>query len=181
VSSSGYSDPVFGRMLDERIVVLGAEVNAAVASTVVSQLVLLATEAPAEEIRLYISSPGGSLSAGLAIYDTMSMIPADISTWATGLVSSVAQFLLTAGTPGKRHALPTARIVMRSPVVEGRPSLFQGWHAEMVRLMASHTGQDPATIERDLLRGRAFTAPEARDYGIVDDLTAGTPGAPDNN
>ncbi|MFD1049050.1 ATP-dependent Clp protease proteolytic subunit, partial [Kibdelosporangium lantanae] len=75
----------------------------------------------------------------------------------------------------------TARIVMRSPAVEGRPSLFDDWHAEMVRLMASHTGQDPATIERDLSRGRVFTASEARDYGIVDDITPGTPGAPDSN
>jgi ATP-dependent Clp protease protease subunit len=179
--SSGYSDPVFGRMLGKRIVVLGAEVNAAVASTVVSQLLLLATEAPTEEIRLYINSPGGSLAAGFAVYDTIRAVPVDVSTWATGEVSSVAQFLLCAGTPGKRHALPTARIVMREPSVDCRPEVSGGWRAEMVRLMASHTGQHPSTIERDLTRGRVFTAPEARDYGIVDDIVPGTPGAPDGN
>jgi ATP-dependent Clp protease protease subunit len=179
---SAYSDLIFGRMLDERIIVLGATVDDAVASTVVSQLVLLATESPAEEIRLYLNSPGGTLSAGFAVYDAIRSVPTDVSTWAIGRVASVGQFLLSAGTPGKRYALPTARIVMRRPDDEARPpEVRQGWERDMVQLMAECTGQDRTVIERDLDRGRVFSAFEAREYGIVDDVVPGTRNAPANN
>ncbi|WP_424923441.1 ATP-dependent Clp protease proteolytic subunit [Actinocrispum wychmicini] len=179
---------MFGRMFEGRIVVLGGEVDDTVAGAIVSQLVLLDRASPTEDIRLYITSPGGSLSAGFAIHDAMNQVSADVSTWAVGFVGSVAQFLLCAGAPGKRYALPTARIAMRQPRptlpatdVAAHSDLYEGWQRELVELTARRTGRDPATVARDLRDGRTMSAMEAKEYGIVDHVVAATRSAPQNN
>jgi ATP-dependent Clp protease protease subunit len=141
-------DQLSVQLLHQRIIVLGSEVDDPIANRICGQLLLLSAEDPLSTINLYINSPGGSVTAGLAIYDTMRLIPNDVSTLALGLAGSMGQFLLTAGTPGKRYALPHAQILMR--------------------LTAEHTGQPIDTVERDSRRDRWFTAEEALEYGLID-------------
>ena len=147
------------------------------ANRLCAQLLLLSAEDPRRDISLYINSPGGSVSAGLAIMDTMRLIPNDVSTLAMGLAASMGQFLLSAGTRGKRHALPHARVLMHqgSAGIAGTAVdvEIQAQNLEHVRdtvlgLIAAHTGQPLATIEADSLRDRWFTAEEARAYGLID-------------
>jgi ATP-dependent Clp protease, protease subunit len=183
-----WSDFVFGRVLRERTIVLGAEVDDEIAARVVAQLVLLNAEDPREDIGLYLDSPGGSLSAGLAIYDAMRFVAADVSTWAVGFVAAIAQFLLCSGTPGKRYALPAARIVMRHPShreagrdITRRTEVYHDWYDEIAREMCRRTGRPFALIARDLERGRSFSAAESYSYGIVDRVVRGAPGAPQHN
>ncbi|MEJ3653879.1 ATP-dependent Clp protease proteolytic subunit [Actinomycetes bacterium KLBMP 9759] len=169
------------RLLRERIIVLGQEVDDPVANLIVGQLLLLAAEDPAADITLYVNSPGGSVTAGMAIYDTMQAIEPDVSTVATGMAASMGQFLLTAGAPGKRLTLPRATIMMHQPsggVGGAESDIFiqaerlRRLKREMAELTAEHTGQSLERIVEDFDRDRWFTAQEAVDYGLVDRVVA---------
>jgi ATP-dependent Clp protease protease subunit len=172
-----FDDHLSARLLHQRIVVLGQEVDDAVANRICAQLLLLSAEDPRRDISLYINSPGGSVSAGLAIMDTMRLIPNDVSTLAMGLAASMGQFLLSAGTRGKRHALPRARVLMHQGSagiggtavdIEIQAQNLEHVRDTMLGLIAEHTGQPLATIQSDSLRDRWFTAEEARSYGLID-------------
>src|SRR5258707_2868874 len=172
-------DQLAARLLHQRIIVLGAEVDDDVANRLCAQLLLLSAEDPRSDISLYINSPGGSVSAGLAIYDTMRLIPNEVSTLAMGLAGSMAQFLLCAGAPGKRFSLPHAQVLMHqgsagfggtAADVEIYAEQLEKTGAMMIKLIAEHTGQPVQTVERDSLRDRWFSAEEARDYGIIDHI-----------
>ena len=166
-----------GRLLDARIVVVGGEIDDALANTVCSQLLVLDALDPTRDVSLYINSPGGAVDAGFAIYDTMRSLECDVVTVAMGLAASMGQFLLVAGTPGKRYALRHSQILMHQPLgqMSGVASDIVV-HADHVaylrRLMAEriafHTGQPQERIVGDFDRDRWFTADEARDYGMVD-------------
>jgi ATP-dependent Clp protease protease subunit len=168
---------VYQRLLRERIIFLGTEVDDRSANLVCAQLLLLAAEDPARDISLYINSPGGSVTSGLAIYDTMQYVPCDVSTVCMGLAASMGQFLLCAGAPGKRYALPHARILMHQPSgqMQGQAADIAIQAEQIVylkRMMAEriafHTGQPVERIERDSDRDRWFTAEEAKEYGFID-------------
>ena len=172
-----FDDQLASRLMHQRIVVLGQEVDEEIANRICAELLLLSAEDQRRDISLYINSPGGSVSAGLAIYDTMRLIPNDVSTLAMGIAASIGQFLLSAGTRGKRFALPHARILMPqgSAGIQGtavdvqiQAENLEHTKPVMNRLIAEHTGQDLATIARDADRDRWFTAEQARDYGFVD-------------
>ena len=171
------SSDIYQRLLKERIVFLGTQVDDQSANLLCAQLLLLAAEDPEKEINVYINSPGGSVTAGLAIYDTMQYVPNDVSTVCMGLAASMGQFLLCAGTPGKRYALPHSRILMHQP-----SGSMQGQAADiaiqaeqiiylkrmMAERIAHHTGQPVERIEADSDRDRWFTAQEALEYGFID-------------
>jgi ATP-dependent Clp protease protease subunit len=168
---------IYQRLLKERIVFLGTEVDDANANLICAQLLLLAAEDPHKDISLYINSPGGSVTAGLAIYDTMQFVPCDVSTVCMGLAASMGQFLLCAGHPGKRFALPHSRILMHQPSGQAQGQAADiAIQAEQIiylkRMMAEriafHTGQSVERIEADSDRDRWFTAEEANDYGFID-------------
>ena len=172
-------EQLVSRLLFQRIIVLGTEVDDQVANRLCAQLLLLSAEDPRSDISLYINSPGGSVSAGLAIYDTMRLIPNDVSTLAMGLAGSMAQFLLCAGTAGKRFSLPHAQVLMHqgsagfggtAADIEIYAEQLGRTGATMIRLIAEHTGQPLERVERDSLRDRWFSAAEAREYGIVDHI-----------
>jgi ATP-dependent Clp protease, protease subunit len=171
------SDSVYERLLRERIIVLGSQVEENIANQIFAQLLLLEAEDPKQDIRLYINSPGGSVTAGMAIYDTMQLIQPDVATYAVGLAASMGQFLLSAGTPGKRYALPHSRILMHQPSagVSGtaadiaiQADMLTKHKREMAELIAEQTGQPVERIITDSDRDRWFTAEEAREYGFVD-------------
>ncbi|WP_020500288.1 ATP-dependent Clp protease proteolytic subunit [Sciscionella marina] len=171
------NDSVTERLLRERIVVLGSEVNDEVANQLTMQLLLLRAEDPEKDITLYINSPGGSVSAGLAIYDTMQYIEPDVATIAMGMAASMGQFLLSSGAPGKRTALPHSRVLMHQPSagVGGTASDIAIWSEvltkqklELARLTAEQTGQTVEKITEDADRDRWFTAQEALEYGFID-------------
>ncbi|MBI3687152.1 MAG: ATP-dependent Clp protease proteolytic subunit [Actinobacteria bacterium] len=170
-------DSVYDRLLRERIIFLGQAVDDTLANQICAQLLLLAAEDPARDVHLYVNSPGGSVTAGMAIYDTMQFVDCDVATYAMGLAASMGQFLLCAGTPGKRYALPHARILMHQPSagVGGTASdiriqaeQLKLTKREMAELIAQHTGQTVETITADSDRDRWFTAEQAREYGFVD-------------
>jgi ATP-dependent Clp protease protease subunit len=170
-------DQLAARLLQQRIIVLGAEVDDGIANRLCAQLLLLSAEDPRQDISLYINSPGGSVSAGLAIYDTMRLIPNDVSTLAMGLAGSMGQFLLSAGTRGKRYSLPHAQVLMHqgSAGFGGTAADVEIYAGQLERigrlligLTAEHTGQPAETIENDSLRDRWFTAEEALAYGLID-------------
>jgi ATP-dependent Clp protease protease subunit len=172
-----FDDHLANQLLAQRIVFLGTEVDDASAQRVCSQLLVLAGEDPQADIHLYINSPGGSVTAGLAIYDTMRLIPNAVATVATGFAASMGQVLLTVGAPGKRYALPHTRIMMHQPSagIGGTVAdiaIQAESHAYMKRvieeLTAQRTGQTRETIARDSDRDRWFSAQEALDYGMVD-------------
>lgn len=172
-------DQLTSRLLHQRIIVLGQEVDDTIANRLCAELLLLSAEDPHRDISLYINSPGGSVSAGLAIYDTMRLIPNDVSTLAMGLAASMGQFLLSAGTPGKRYALPHARVLMHQGSagiggtaidVEIQAENLEHTKNVMLGLIAEHTGQPLERVEKDSLRDRWFTAEEAVDYGFVDQV-----------
>jgi len=172
-----FDDDLSTRLLHQRIIVLGREVDDELANRVCAQLLLLSAEDPRRDIALYINSPGGSVSAALAMYDTMRLIPNDVATLAMGLAASAAQFLLSGGTPGKRFALRHARVLMHQPsggiggtAIDIAIQAQNMAHVKrtMQGLIAEHTGQSVETIEKDSDRDRWFTAEEARDYGFVD-------------
>jgi ATP-dependent Clp protease, protease subunit len=182
---SNLDDVVYNRLLRERIVFLGSEVTDESANRICAQLLLLAAEDPQRDISLWINSPGGSVFAGMAIYDTMQYIDNDVSTVAMGMAASMGQLLLCAGTKGKRYALPHARIVMHQPSggLGGTAADMAIQAEQMVHtkrqvqdLIARHTGQTPERILTDFDRDRWFTAAEALDYGFIDQvITAPTP------
>ena len=178
-TAGSIDDQVAARLLHQRIIVLGTEVDDAVANRLCGQLLLLSAEDPRSVISLYINSPGGSVSAGLAIYDTMRLIPNDVSTLALGLAGSMGQFLLTAGTPGKRFALPHAQVLMHqgsagfggtAADVEIYAEQLERVGSTLLRLTSEHTGQPIEIVERDSRRDRWFTAQEALAYGLIDHI-----------
>ena len=175
--SPGPEDHIFNRLLKERIIFLGSDVRDDNANAICAQMLLLAAEDPEKDIWLYINSPGGSVTAGMAIFDTMQWVPNDVATVAMGMAASMGQFLLSAGTPGKRYATPHARVMMHQPSggIGGTASDIkiqaeQMLHIkkQMAELIAQHTGQTLEQIERDSDRDRWFTAEDAKEYGFVD-------------
>src|SRR6202034_4184901 len=177
ISGSDRAGEVYQRLLRERIVFLGTEVDDVNANLICAQLLLLAAEDSTRDISLYINSPGGSVTAGLAIYDTMQFVPCDVSTVCMGLAASMGQFLLCAGAPGKRFSLPHSRILMHQPSGQAQGQATDiAIQAEQIiylkRMMAEriafHTGQPLERIEADSDRDRWFTAEEALEYGFID-------------
>ena len=175
------NDSVYDRLLRERIIFLGQPVDDAIANQICAQLLLLVGRGPNRDINLYINSPGGSVTAGMAIYDTMQFVECDVATYALGLAASMGQFLLSAGQPGKRYALPHARIMMHQPSagIGGTASdiaiqaeQFRLTKPEMAELTAEHTGQTVEQIESDSDRDRWFTAEQALEYGFVDHVVS---------
>ncbi|MYS24748.1 MULTISPECIES: ATP-dependent Clp protease proteolytic subunit [unclassified Streptomyces] len=172
----GLGDQVYNRLLGERIIFLGQAVDDDIANKITAQLLLLAAE-PDKDIFLYINSPGGSVTAGMAIYDTMQFIKNDVVTIAMGMAASMGQFLLTAGTPGKRFALPNTRILMHQPsaglggsATDIKIQAEQLLHTKrrMAELIAQHSGQTFEQITKDSDRDRWFSAEEAQEYGLLD-------------
>jgi ATP-dependent Clp protease protease subunit len=169
---------IFSRLLNDRVIILSEEVNDTTASLVVAQLLYLEAQDPDKDISFYINSPGGSISAGLAIYDTMQYINCDVSTICIGMAASMGAFLLQAGTPGKRMALPNAEIMIHQPLMSG----LQGQatdikiHADHIirkrqilnKIMSERTGQPLEVIERDTERDNFMSATEAAEYGLID-------------
>ena len=176
-SGLNLGDSVYERLLHERIIFLGTQVDDDIANKLCAQILLLSAEDPTRDISLYINSPGGSVTAGMAIYDTMKYSPCDISTYGMGLAASMGQFLLSGGTKGKRYALPHARIMMHQPSagvggtaadIAIQAEQFAQTKREMAELIAEHTGQTFEQITKDSDRDRWMTAQQAKDYGIVD-------------
>ena len=168
---------VFNRLLRNRVVMLGTDVNDDIANQICAQLLYLEAEDPNTDIWLYINSPGGSVTAGMAIYDTMQFVSCDIATVCMGMAASMGQFLLTAGAPGKRYTLPNARIMMHQPLAGLRGQATDiAIQAEqlaftkrrMAEMISQHSGQPLEKIQADSERDRWFTAEEAKTYGLVD-------------
>ncbi len=184
---AGLDDHIYNRLLKERIIFLGSEVRDDNANAICAQLLLLAAEDPDKDIWLYINSPGGSVTAGMAIFDTMQWVTPDVATVGMGLAASMGQFLLSAGAPGKRYATPHARVMMHQPSggIGGTASDIkiqaqQMLHIkkQMAELIARHTGQTLDQIEADSDRDRWFTAEEAQAYGFVDHVYSSAVQAP---
>jgi len=178
-SGMNLSDQVYDRLLRERIIFLGSVVDDNITNNLCAQLLLLAADDPERDVWLWINSPGGSVTAGMALYDTMQYVSCDVGTVAMGLAASMGQFLLSAGAPGKRYALPHARIMMHQPsggiggtatdiAIQAEQMLYI--KKLMAQRIAEHTGQTVEQIEADSDRDRWFTADEAKDYGFVDEV-----------
>ncbi len=168
---------IYSRLLKDRIIILGSSVNDDVANSIVAQLLFLQFDDPKADIHFYINSPGGSITAGMAIYDTMQYISCDVSTYCIGQAASMGAVLLTAGAPGKRHALPNARIMIHQPLagMEGTATELEIHAKEVLRvkqrlneILLKHTGQTLQTIQEDTDRDKFMTAEEARDYKLID-------------
>lgn len=168
---------IYSRLLKDRIVILGTPVNDAVASSIVAQLLFLDSQETEKDINLYINSPGGVVSAGMAIYDTMQFVKSDVATTCVGMAASMGAVLLTAGAKGKRHALPHSRVMIHQPLggVQGQASDIEIEAQEIVRLkkelssiLADHTGQSVEQIVEDSDRNKWMTSDEAKDYGLID-------------
>ena len=176
-SQLGLGDSVYQRLLKERIIWLGGEVRDDNANAICAQLLLLAAEDPDRDIYLYINSPGGSVTAGMAIYDTMQYIKPDVVTVGMGLAASMGQFLLTAGAPGKRYITPHTRVLLHQPLggaggsateIRINADLILGMKKELAAITASRTGKTVEQVEADGDRDHWFTAREALEYGFVD-------------
>ncbi len=174
-------DAVYDRLLRERIVFLDSQVDDDIANQICAQLLLLSADDPHRDVNLYINSPGGSVSAGMAVYDTMRFIDCDVATYSFGMAASMGQFLLTAGTRGKRFSLPHTRIMMHqvSAGVGGTQSditiqadMLRRLKRDIDELQAEHSGQSVEQIGRDSDRDRWFTPEQAREYGLVDHVVA---------
>ena len=171
---------LFSRLLKDRIVFLGTEVNDISSNIVIAQFLFLANDNAKADINFYINSPGGSVTAGLAIYDTMQYVPCDVATYAIGQAASVSAVLLAAGTPGKRHALPNSRMVLHQPWTTGMSGTASDIeiHAEdlvkvkkrLIQILASHTGKSPEDVQRDSDRDFILWPDEAKAYGLVDEV-----------
>ncbi len=181
VDPASRDDYIYNRLLKERIIWLGSEVRDENANAICSQLLLLSAEDPEKDIYLYINSPGGSVTAGMAIYDTMQFIPNDVVTVATGLAASMGQFLLSSGAKGKRYATPHARILMHQPSggiggtasdIRIQAELILHMKQVMAELTAEQTGQSIETILRDNDRDKWFTAKDGLEYGFFDHISA---------
>lgn len=175
------SDSVYERLLRERIIFLGTQVDDDIANKLCAQILLLSAEDPTKDISLYINSPGGSVTAGMAIYDTMQFAECDIKTVGMGLAASMGQFLLTAGTKGKRFALPHARIMMHQPSagiggsaadIAIMAEQFAHTKRELNELQAMHTGKSVEQVTADADRDRWFTAKQALEYGFIDHVVS---------
>jgi ATP-dependent Clp protease protease subunit len=184
---TGFGDMLDERLLRERIIWLEGEVRDENSNRIAKQLQVLAAEDPERDITLYINSPGGSITAGMVIYDTMQLIPNNVTTIAMGLAASMGQFLLCAGTTGKRYATPNTRIMMHQPLggiggtasdikIQAEQMLFI--KKRMAELIASHSGQTLEQIEKDSDRDRWFTADEACAYGLIDHVYSTAADAP---
>lgn len=170
---------IYSRLLKDRIIMLGSEIDDQIANAVVAQLLFLAAEDSERDIYLYINSPGGSITAGMAIYDTMNFIKPDVSTICTGMAASMGSFLLMAGTKGKRFALPNSEIMIHQPLggIRGQASDIQ-IHAQWIlktkekinRIYAERTGQPLARIEQDTDRDNFMNAEESKEYGLIDEV-----------
>lgn len=171
---------IYSRLLKDNIIFMGTPIDNNVANVIIAQLLFLEAEDPEKDIHLYINSPGGSISAGMAIYDTMQYIRPDVSTICVGQAASMGALLLAAGAPGKRFALPNSRILIHQPSMSGLAGQATDIdiHArEILRLresmnqiLARHTGQDPQRIEKDVERDYIMTAAQAMEYGVVDQV-----------
>jgi ATP-dependent Clp protease protease subunit len=170
---------IYSRLLKDRIVLLGTPVDDHIANLMVAQLLYLQSEDPRKDIEFYINTPGGSVTAGMAVYDTMQMLSCDVRTYCVGQAASMGAILLAAGTRGKRFALPNARIMIHQPLggAEGSAADIHIQAREIVRvreslnqILANHTGQDLERIEKDTDRDYFMSAAEARDYGVVDEI-----------
>jgi len=170
---------IYSRLLKDRVIFVGGGIDDDVANLIIAQLLFLSNEDAKADIHIYINSPGGSISAGLAIYDTMQFVRPDIATYCVGLAASMGAWLLAAGTAGKRHALPNSRVMLHQPLIGG---IYQGvatdleiqaeemikTRTRMYEILASHTGQTTVQIEKDCDRDKWFDAEAATKYGLVD-------------
>ncbi|QGQ19741.1 MULTISPECIES: ATP-dependent Clp protease proteolytic subunit [Cellulomonas] len=177
----GLNDSIYNRLLRERIIWLGSEVRDENANAICAQMMLLAAEDPDKDIWLYINSPGGSITAGMAIYDTMQYIKPDVATIAMGMAASMGQFLLSSGAKGKRYATPHARVMMHQPSggiggtatdVRINAQLILHMKKVLAELIAEQTGKSVEQINADSDRDRWFTAPEALEYGFIDHVVS---------
>ncbi|WP_319641458.1 ATP-dependent Clp protease proteolytic subunit [Brachybacterium squillarum] len=175
----GLDDNVYQRLLRERIVWLGSEVRDENANAICAKMLLLAAEDPEKDIYLYINSPGGSITAGMAIYDTMQFIQPDVVTVAMGMAASMGQFLLSSGTPGKRYATPHTRVLLHQPLgglggtaseIKIQAELILSMKQQMAELTAEQTGKSLEQVTADADRDHWFTAPEALEYGFIDQI-----------
>ncbi|NCD16841.1 MAG: ATP-dependent Clp protease proteolytic subunit [Actinobacteria bacterium] len=175
--SLGLNDHIYNRLLRERIIWLGTEVRDENANAICAQMLLLAAEDPDKDIYLYINSPGGSITAGMAIYDTMQYVQPDVATVATGLAASMGQFLLSSGAPGKRYATPHARVMMHQPSggiggtvtdIRINAQLILNMKQLLAELTAQQTGKSVEQVLSDADRDRWFNAEEAKEYGFID-------------
>jgi ATP-dependent Clp protease, protease subunit len=189
-SGLGLDDSIYNRLLKERIIFLGSEVNTQVANRICAQLLLLSAEDPERDITIFINSPGGSVYDGMAIYDAMQYVPNDVSTVALGMAASMGQMLLCAGTRGKRYALKHARIMMHQAsggiggtaadiAIQAEQMIYT--KRLLIELIAQHTEQSIDQIEIDSDRDRWFTAAEAQDYGFIDHVVEGVSPVPVGN
>ncbi|PKR78025.1 ATP-dependent Clp endopeptidase, proteolytic subunit ClpP [Halalkalibacillus sediminis] len=170
---------IYSRLLKDRIIMLGGPVDDNVANSIVAQMLFLAADDPDKDISLYINSPGGSITAGMAIYDTMQFIKPNVSTICVGMAASMGSFLLAAGEPGKRYALPNSEVMIHQPLggTQGQASDIQ-IHAKRIvemreklnKILSERTGQPMEIIERDTDRDNFMTAEQAKEYGLVDDV-----------
>ncbi len=188
---------IYSRLLKERIIFLGTAIDDTIANLVTAQLLFLEAEEPDRDIAMYVNSPGGTVTAGLAIYDTIQYIKPDVSTICIGQAASMGALLLTAGAKGKRYALPNSRILIHQPLggVQGQASDIDIQAREILRMreklneiLAKHTGQSVKKIEKDTDRDNFMTAEQAKDYGLLDDVIVartapsnGRPGAGDDD
>lgn len=173
---------IFSRLLNDRIIVLSEDVNATSASVVVAQLLYLEGQDPEKDISFYINSPGGSITDGMAIHDTMQYIKCDVSTICVGMAASMGAFLLASGTKGKRYALPNSEILIHQPLIGGGGLSGQTTdikihsdhlvyvRSKLNRLLSEYTGQQLETIERDTERDNYMTAQQAKEYGLIDEI-----------
>lgn len=181
-SSGERSYDIYSRLLKDRIIILGSAVTDEVATSLIAQLLFLEVQDPDRDIHLYINSPGGSVTAGLAIYDVMQFIKCDVATYCLGLAASMGSFLLTAGTRGKRYSMPNSRILLHQPHLGdgglgGQVSDIEIYARELVRskkalidIYAEHTGKSSAYLARIMERDHYLSAAEARDFGVIDQV-----------
>lgn len=170
---------IYSRLLKDRIIFLGEEINDAVASTVVAQLLFLESEDPGKDIHMYINSPGGSVTAGMAIYDTMNYVKCDVSTTCIGMAASMGAFLLSSGAKGKRYALPNAEVMIHQPLggAQGQATEIQIAAEHILKtkkklneILASNSGQPVEVVEKDTDRDNWMSADEAKAYGLIDEV-----------
>ncbi len=170
---------IYSRLLKDRIIFLGEEINDAVASTVVAQLLFLESEDPGKDIHMYINSPGGSVTAGMAIYDTMNYIKCDVSTTCIGMAASMGAFLLSSGAKGKRYALPNAEVMIHQPLggAQGQATEIQIAAEHILKtkkklneILAENSGQSIDVVEKDTDRDNWMSAEEAKAYGLIDEV-----------
>ena len=170
---------IYSRLLKDRIIFLGEEINDAVASTVVAQLLFLESEDPGKDIHMYINSPGGSVTAGMAIYDTMNYVKCDVSTTCIGMAASMGAFLLSSGAKGKRYALPNAEIMLHQPLggAQGQATEIQIAAEHILKtkkklneILAANSGKPVEVVEKDTDRDNWLSADKAKEYGLIDNL-----------